>query len=48
LAETLGPHFQIVEAFHDQHVTPAGVTQPFTWVAARHIAAEHDGPAKEG
>jgi SAM-dependent methyltransferase len=39
LAEILGPEFEIVEQFRSDHVTPAGVTQPFTWVAARRIGA---------
>ncbi len=37
LAMVLGTQFQVLEAFGDHHVTPAGVEQPFTWVAARHI-----------
>ncbi len=37
LAKMLGPQFQVIEALRDHHLTPAGVEQPFTWVAARHI-----------
>ena len=37
LAKMLGPQFQVIEAFRDHHVTPAGVEQPFTWLAAKHI-----------
>jgi len=35
LAETLGIGFEVVESMQEDHVTPAGVTQPFTWIAAR-------------
>lgn len=37
LAQALGPKFQVIETFREQHVTPAGVEQPFTWVAAKHL-----------
>ena len=37
LAATLGPQFRVVEAFRDLHVTPAGIEQPFTWMAARFL-----------
>jgi len=37
LADRLGPRFEMVETFRNEHVTPAGVVQPFTWVAARYI-----------
>lgn len=43
LATMLGPHFQVIEAFGDHHVTPAGVEQPFTWVAARHTGPNQAG-----
>jgi len=43
LAEALGPRFRVVEAFRDLHVTPAGIEQPFTWLAARHIATNQEG-----
>jgi hypothetical protein len=35
LAETLGAGFVVIENKREEHVTPAGVRQPFTWVAAR-------------
>ena len=35
LAEALGAGFAVVEVLEEDHVTPAGVTQPFTWLAAR-------------
>jgi len=35
LDEILGPEFAVVEAFRDIHVTPSGISQPFTWMAAR-------------
>jgi 2-polyprenyl-3-methyl-5-hydroxy-6-metoxy-1,4-benzoquinol methylase len=43
LAKMLGPQFQVIEAFRDHHVTPAGVEQPLTWVAARHIGPNQVG-----
>jgi len=48
LSKALGPEFQVVEAFRAQHVTPAGVEQPFTWVAARHTGSEQEGRAQDG
>ena len=38
LADLL-PDFEVVEARRDVHVTPGGVEQPFTFVAARRVAA---------
>jgi 2-polyprenyl-3-methyl-5-hydroxy-6-metoxy-1,4-benzoquinol methylase len=35
LAETLGPSFEIVETRREEHRTPRGAVQPFTWVAGR-------------
>jgi len=35
LAETFGADFVVIEHRREQHITPAGVMQPFTWVAAR-------------
>ncbi len=37
VAERLGSGFDLVETCRAEHVTPAGVVQPFTWVVARHI-----------
>lgn len=39
LAEILGPDFEVVEQFREEHNTPAGVVQPFTWLAARNSGA---------
>ena len=39
LAEILGPGFEVIEQRREDHVTPSGVTQPFTWLAARWRAA---------
>ena len=39
LAEMLGPAFECLETRREEHTTPAGVVQPFTWVAGRI----HDG-----
>ena len=47
MAEALGPTFQVIEAFRHQHVTPAGVEQPFTWVAARRTD-DQEGRAHNG
>lgn len=35
LAETLGQTFHLVEALREEHATPRGSMQPFTWVAGR-------------
>lgn len=35
LAERFGPLFSLVHAEREEHVTPAGVVQPFTWVVLR-------------
>jgi len=31
----LGTSFEIVEQRSETHITPSGVAQPFTWIAAR-------------
>jgi cyclopropane fatty-acyl-phospholipid synthase-like methyltransferase len=35
LVSLLGAGFELVETRREKHVTPAGVVQPFTWVAGR-------------
>lgn len=35
LASLLGENFEVVETRKEVHTTPAGASQPFTWVAAR-------------
>lgn len=35
LEEVFSGHFSLVEREREQHVTPAGVVQPFTWAAFR-------------
>ncbi len=35
LASLLAGLFEIVEVRREEHTTPGGITQPFTWVAAR-------------
>ena len=35
LVKALGPGLEVVEELREEHLTPAGVTQPFTWLAAR-------------
>jgi len=34
LAGVLGTDFDVLQRRHEEHVTPAGVIQPFTWIAA--------------
>ena len=36
LAEVLGPSFEVLETRREEHRTPRGGVQPFTWVAARN------------
>ena len=35
LMAALGNGFELVETRREVHITPCGVSQPFTWVAAR-------------
>ena len=35
LASVIGPGFELVRETREEHVTPAGRVQPFTWVALR-------------
>jgi hypothetical protein len=35
LADLFGPSFELEHFEHDEHCTPAGITQPFTWVILR-------------
>lgn len=35
LAQTLGASFECLETRREEHTTPTGVVQPFTWVAGR-------------
>jgi SAM-dependent methyltransferase len=37
LADLLGPGFSVVERRGDEHRTPGGTVQPFTWIAARRV-----------
>ena len=34
LAETLGPSFSVTSERSEQHITPDGTVQPFTWITA--------------
>jgi hypothetical protein len=36
LAAQLGESFELVESRREEHVTPRGVVQPFTWIAGRY------------
>ena len=40
LAEVLGPSFEVLETRREEHRTPRGAVQPFTWVAARTRAGQ--------
>jgi SAM-dependent methyltransferase len=42
LLDLIGPGFRVIETRRELHVTPGGVTQPFTWVAARAAASGAD------
>jgi SAM-dependent methyltransferase len=33
LAEVFAPHFDLIDTRSEEHLTPAGLVQPFTWVA---------------
>ncbi|MGH9046799.1 MAG: class I SAM-dependent methyltransferase [Acidimicrobiales bacterium] len=35
LVQLLGEGFEVTDVLREDHTTPAGVVQPFTWVAAR-------------
>jgi trans-aconitate methyltransferase len=37
LAEAFGPAFTLESNEHEEHVTPWGATQPFTWVVLRRL-----------
>lgn len=39
LVQLLGPTFQMLEARREEHTTPGGTIQPFTWVAGRMTPA---------
>jgi hypothetical protein len=32
LAHVFAPHFDLVDTRSEEHLTPAGLVQPFTWV----------------
>ncbi|HEU5157441.1 MAG TPA: class I SAM-dependent methyltransferase [Streptosporangiaceae bacterium] len=45
LAQIFAPYFDLVEARGEEHLTPAGLVQPFTWVALRlafAVSADED------
>lgn len=35
LATAMAPHFELADQRREEHVTPAGIVQPFTWVVLR-------------
>lgn len=36
LVESLGGRFRVLQSDREEHTTPAGVVQPFTWLAGRY------------
>ena len=48
LSRVLHPQFQLIESFREEHVTPAGVAQPFTWVAASHTNTDQKVSDQDG
>jgi SAM-dependent methyltransferase len=40
LAATFAPHFTLIAHDREEHVTPMGVVQPFTWATLRRSAAQ--------
>lgn len=40
LMNELGAHWDLVKSLRHEHHTPSGAVQPFTFVVARHMAAE--------
>lgn len=46
LAELLGAGFEPVDAHREEHVTPRGSIQPFTWVAGRMRGASRPTPRR--
>ena len=42
LAELISPYLTVLATDREEHTTPAGATQPFTWLLARRQAS----PAK--
>jgi hypothetical protein len=43
LAALLAPGFELVEKRREEHLTPGGALQPFTWVALRRASASQAG-----
>jgi SAM-dependent methyltransferase len=41
LAAALGDRFELVDSRREEHHTPGGAMQPFTWVVLRHRAPAH-------
>jgi hypothetical protein len=38
LARQIGPRWRLISQDREEHVTPAGTTQPFTWAALRRMS----------
>jgi hypothetical protein len=47
LESVLGSSFVVVETRREEHTTPGGELQPFTWVAARAVATPDDDGGSE-
>ena len=37
LVRAFGPAFALEHAEHEEHTTPLGTIQPFSWVVLRHL-----------
>jgi hypothetical protein len=42
LVALLGPDFRLVDARREEHLTPSGAVQPFSWIAVRALSADDD------
>ena len=39
----LGPDFRLVDARREEHLTPSGAVQPFSWITVRALSADGEG-----
>lgn len=42
ISAALGPDWELVDSMHEEHRTPRGVTQPFTWAILRRMRPERN------
>jgi hypothetical protein len=47
LARQLGDHWTLIASAREEHVTPAGATQPFTWAAFRRLPRPYPAAAPQ-